>query len=374
MRWSRRSSRFFGREFAPGTCSQQPSRCSGSIDLSDGFVFNCYRPGELLCCNFLIFGKNNNMRILTILMGFAGAVLMASPVSAQVLYGSQGGAQGGSGGSLVTLDTADASATLIDVPFGGAGMPGIEFLLDGRLFAVSSVNHGQELDTAYLLEINPTTGALINSQPLLDDVGNGCAFADLAVHPTTGVLYALAANQSSLGDRCGDAGGSTGGLLGTIDTATGIYTIIGRDAQFANQAGGIAFAPDGTLYFTTAWSSDDMLHTLDPATADVLSSTALTAGGNSFGLSWHPTENRLYGTFNLTSDQALVTIEPDTGAVTEVGSTDLRYLGIAFERGPAGPAAPAVSIPIGFAGWWLVLALLMTIVGLRFLPRNRTVA
>lgn len=113
-----------------------------------------------------------NVRALSVL---AAAALMAAPAAAQVLYGSQGGAGSSDGGRLVVLDTADASATLVGVPFDGVGLPGIEFLADGRLVAVSSVAHDEELDTAYLLEIDPDTGALISSVPLLDSDGNGCA-------------------------------------------------------------------------------------------------------------------------------------------------------------------------------------------------------
>lgn len=285
-------------------------------------------------------------------------LFLAAPLSAQTLYGSQGGAQGGDGGRLVILDTDDASATLVGTPFDSVGMPGIEFLQDGRLVAVSSVNHSEELDTSYLLELDPHTGALLSSQPLLDSDGNGCAFGDIAMHPGTGVLYGIAANQSSLGTRCG-VGGSTGGYLATIDPATGIYTTVGRDAEFGNASGGIAFGPDGTLYFTAAWASDDTLYTLDPATADVLSTTDLTPGGSYFGLAWDPTENQLYGSYDWGPDAPiLVTIEPASGSVTVIGDTDFNYMGIAFSRGVS---AQPIAVPMGSYGFLGLLAFLLAL-------------
>lgn len=315
-----------------------------------------------------------NYRILGVL---AAGLLLTAPVSAAELFGSQAGAQGGDGGRLVKLDSSDASTTLIGVPFGGVGLPGIEFLADGRLVAVSSVNHDEELDTAYLLEIDPATGAVSNSLPLLDSDGNGCAFGDIALQPNTGVLFAMTVNQGnndSVLDRCGvgtGTFGSTGGHIATIDPATGVYTIIGRDPGLVNIAGGIAFAPDGTLYFTSAWEEDDMLHTLDPATGEVLTSSSLSPGGNFFGLAWHPEEDRLYGSFDLfaVDNNQLATIDPGTGNVTLVGLTEFVYHGLAFRS-----TATPLPVPVGSFGWLLLLAVLMAAVAARVLVRRRGVA
>lgn len=312
----------------------------------------------------------------------AVSVLLSAPAAAQVLYGSQGGGGVGSGGSLVVLDTTDASAALVGVPFGGVGLPGIAFLPDGRLFAVSSVNHGEALDTAYLLEINPDTGALISSQPLLDGDGNGCAFGDLAVQPGTGILFAMAANQSSLGSggRCGLGGGfGTGGYLATIDPDTGIYTMIGRDPDLGgggNASGGIAFGSDGTLYFTTAWLNDNTLRTLDPSTGTALTSIALDGDSNFFGLAWHAGEGRLYGSFNCCNQslgRVLAVIDPVAGTVNPVGVTDVAYNGLAF-RGDPEPTITPLPVPVGSLGWLLILAVLMLLAAASGLVRRRRVA
>jgi WD40 repeat protein len=296
-------------------------------------------------------------RALLVAATLSGLVLAAPGAIAQDLFGSTGGG-GADPGSILAVDASDGTSVVLDSPFGGSGLAGIAFAPDGRLFAVSSVDNPEDTNTAHLLEINPATGGLISDLgPMLDSGGNGCAFMDLSFQPGTGTLFAITSNQSDVGVRCG-IGGSTGGHLATVNLTTGEYTIIGRDASFGNSAGGLAFAPDGTLYFTPMWDGNGTLYTLDPGTAEILDSVALSSENDYAGMAWHPSENTLYASFNF-SQEILVRIDPATGTVTEVGETqDRRIMGIDFQGAPQ-PQQPALAVPAMSWLGLLALALLL---------------
>lgn len=301
---------------------------------------------------------------------FAFMSLVSGSAMAQDLLASTGGGGGGSvdAGSIVLVDTGDASGTVLSTPYNGTGMPGIAFANDGRLYAVTGVNNG-EVDTAQLLELDPATGDLISVVgDLFDDSGNGCAFMDISFHPNTGELYAMVANNSAIGTRCGVGGGS-GGYLATIDLATTEYTIIGRDPSFDNVSGGIAFAPDGTLYFSPAWESSQELHILDIADGTVASSIALSEDRAFTGLAWHPSENLLYAGYDWSnSERTLSTIDPSDGTIVNIGTTEDRVLmGLAFRGQP--PQAPALAVPAFSGSASLVLMMLIALFGLVIVRR-----
>ena len=73
---------------------------------------------------------------------------------------------------------------------------------------------------------------------VINDNGTPLSIGDLSFQPGTGVLYGITSNTFS-----------PGGLLYTINLTTAAATFIG-DAQ-SGAGGGIAFAPNGTLYQTS---------------------------------------------------------------------------------------------------------------------------
>lgn len=107
-----------------------------------------------------------------------------------------------------------------------------------------------------------------------------------------------------------------GGLLFRINTATGVATLVGNTGTGAG--GGIAFAPDGTLYQTAYHHNFDFfaLNKLDPNTGAVLSSVPLPTYFDGLGV--RP-DGTLFAT-PVASDQ-IFTLNPLTGAATFVGAT-----------------------------------------------------
>jgi WD40 repeat protein len=181
-------------------------------------------------------------------------------------------------GGLVTVDPATLGAPATPSPYsttpGGTTLVGdsydtpddgyllgLDFAPDGRLFAstcdASYCPEGQ----SRLLEIDPTTGASTDIG-LIHDATDALDIYDLAFQPATGVLYGI---SDFLGSSCY-------ACLYTIDTATALATLVADPGIGA--AGGLAFAPDGTLYLTTNFptvGSNFDLYVLDPSTGAVLS-------------------------------------------------------------------------------------------------------
>ena len=121
---------------------------------------------------------------------------------APILYGGLGGHGVSSGpqestndGALVIVDQANGSTTVVGHPQGVQRISGLAFGLDGTLFAATQAGGGfpppPGPDTSSnLIRINRDNGALISSVPIRDGA-TPLSIADLAVHPTTGVLYGV---------------------------------------------------------------------------------------------------------------------------------------------------------------------------------------
>jgi WD40 repeat protein len=181
-------------------------------------------------------------------------------------------------GALVTVDVASLGPPATPSPFstapGGTTLVGdayntpddgyllgLDFAPDGSLFASTC-------DTGYcpegesrLLEIDPTTGTSTEIG-LIHDTTDNLNIYDLAFQPGTGLLYGI---SDFLGSSCF-------ACLYTIDTATAEATLVGDPGIYA--AGGLAFAPDGTLYLTTVYPTVGSyldLYVLDPSTGAVVS-------------------------------------------------------------------------------------------------------
>lgn len=275
-------------------------------------------------------------RTVTQWMVFGAALAWSAMAGAQNMVGVSGGSGGGysNPGSFFIVDQTTGAVTILGTPYGGVGLTGVAVSPSGQVFATTSVTNPD--DTSHLIEINPTTGALVNDiGAMYDASGNGCGIGDLSFQPGTGVLFAVAANQSDVGTRCG-VGGSTGGYLMTVNTSTARYTIIGRDASLDNETGGLGFAPDGTLYFTPGWNAVGVINTLDPATGNILTTQALGSGEGYQGMAVRPSDSTIFVSFrgwSSTYDNRIFTIDPTTGVETVVGDPgdimvqDLEFLG-----------------------------------------------
>jgi hypothetical protein len=232
-------------------------------------------------------------------------------------------------------------------------------------------------DTGQLYTLNPATGAMVqNIGPLNDVAGTNYPITGLAFHPTTAVLYGSTGNNPA----------ATAARLVTINPATGLVTVIGSfNAGPTNSSGtpatmgDLAFDSAGNLY-GVGTIGGPQLYSINIATAQatVIGSTGITSttgGGvdvsHSGVIYGTPTASRfgtydgvtgaytnianpakpsggaygalafdgstLYG-LNVGSGSPpptnLVTIDPTTGAVTNLGSSVASLDAIAFAPVP----------------------------------------
>jgi hypothetical protein len=256
----------------------------------------------------------------------AGAFLLltagAAGADPLVLYGGNG--NDGNGGALVTINPTTGAGTLVGTPVPGRGLSGLAFLSNTELFGstVSGFN-----GSSTLIRINPDTGALIGTAVPITAGGVAISIGDLAVQPGTGVLFGLRSNEDPF---------KLGGRLYTIDPTTGVATLVGSTGAVVG--GGIAFAPNGTLYQTTLLNGTPVLNTLNPATGAVLTSVPDSFFFEGLGVS---PDGTIFGT---DGGDTIFTINPTTGAPTFVGNTGTGHASDLDFR-PAVVLPPAVPEP-----------------------------
>jgi hypothetical protein len=209
--------------------------------------------------------------------------------------------------------------TLYDInPLTGAasnprstGIPGAIGLVwgaDGFLYTVTA---GNQTESA-LYQIDPVTG---NAQ-MIGHLGIGYVYeGDLAVNPTTGVLY-----------------GIDGMKLFTVSFTTGAATIIANYNYTSVDYSYLGFDDAGTLYAIddtiTPGQLSTRLVTLDPSTGQVLTTRILTpALGGDGGMDFNPATGLFYVVDGkelgspYAGANALYTLNPATGALNLVGPT-----------------------------------------------------
>ena len=272
---------------------------------------------------------------LQIAAAFSSIFLLTSPVSADtILYGGNGG-QIGTGGSpssinngwLVEIDQSNGVVNPIGHPAGVARLTGLAFLSSDLLYGTTigkavtpPVLPGQPM-TSTLIQIDPDTGALMATVgPITAGVsGPAIAISDLAAQPGTGTLYGIEAVDPSLSSN-------PLGNLYSIDKTTAVATLIGSTGS---RFGSLAFAPDGTLYLSSAnfdvlGNFDNFqLETVDPVNAAILS--ALPAADFYSALAFRASDGMLVGGDGALGN--LVTIDPTTAKETPIGNTGLNFVG-----------------------------------------------
>jgi len=183
---------------------------------------------------------------------------LAFDESTGILYGISSA----SGGALYTIDPATGAGQYV----GHTSIPYAHGLAidpaTGVLYATSWISD--------LYSINPGTGSATMIGPL------GYAnITALDFDPTTGVLYGAYSYANS------------DGFLLTIDTATGLATLVDTTHRFA----GIAFDHFGQLYGVDNRSMatiDSALYAIDKHTAEATYIGELTGRGNVLGLDLSP--------------------------------------------------------------------------------------
>jgi hypothetical protein len=245
-------------------------------------------------------GRNSMKRTLRGLVAGICLLLTAGTATAVVMYGGNG--NDGSAGALVTIDQTTGQGTLVGTPVPDVALSGLAFNSNTDLF-------GSTIDglssTSTLIRINPDTGTLLATVGPITVAGVPISIGDLSFQPGTGVLYGLRSNADPA---------KLGGRLYTINTTTGVATLVGSTG--ATVGGGIAFAPNGTLYQTTlTLLGVPVLNTLNPATGAVITSVPDTLFFDSLGI-------RPDGTiFASDGNDTIYTINPTTGTPTLIGLT-----------------------------------------------------
>jgi hypothetical protein len=283
---------------------------------------------------------------LHLAFGFSSMLFCASIAhGASILYGGNGGHQSLQGsplsinnGSVVTVDQATGVVTLVGHPTGVNRLSGIAFAGPDLLFGSTLGGGGfpdfpPQPNTSHLIQINPDSGALVSDiGPVTDGVGGpGIAIADLAIQPGTGVLFGLESTEAEGGTK------TQLGNLYAINRTTGIASLVGTTGS---QNASLAFAPNGTLYMTTASINPDdpsgpfidvNVDTVDPSTGKILTSVPTSMFWTA--LAFNSDTGLLFGGTGGGNDLASVsgdifTIDPATGNVVDhISNTGLNFVG-----------------------------------------------
>lgn len=241
------------------------------------------------------------------------------------------------------------------------------------LFAASAAGGAGELYT-----LDPTTGAMVLDIGALNDVtGANYGVTGLAFNPITGVLYGSSSNSnattrarlitidintalvteiglfnagpvngsgvpSTMGDIAFDAAGNLYGVgtiggpqLYSINTTTGQATVIGSTGLTSTTGGGLAISSGGVFYGTP---TSTRFGTYDSGTGAFtnIANPTKPVGGAYAGLAFNGS-GTLYG-LNLGAGSPppshLVTIDPLTGNVTDLGESVGSLDAIAFQAVP----------------------------------------
>jgi hypothetical protein len=219
--------------------------------------------------------------------------------------------------------------------------------------------------TGELYIINPANGALVQDVGPLNDAGAvNYPITGLAFNPITGVLYGSTGNNptataarlvtinpasglvtvvgsfnagptnssgtpATMADIAFDAAGnlygdgSIGGpQLYSINTSTGQATVIGTTGLTSTTGGGLAISGGGLFYGTPTASRFGTYNSTTGAYTDIANPTKPAGGG--YGALAFGDGGVLYG-LNVGSGSPppthLVTIDPATGAVTDLGAS-----------------------------------------------------
>ena len=216
---------------------------------------------------------------------------------------------GPNAGHLLRIDPTSGRGGSVGQISSTVGLGGLGFLLDGGLIATD-----RSSGASRLLYLRRDASVVWDAGPIADGATT-VLVSDLAVHPTTGVIYALS-----------DEPAGTGTLF-TVHPATAVATRIGSTPLLAAERnGGIAFA--GTTLTMTTRAASARLLTINPATAAALTSAALDAP-DTLTLAARPSDQQL---FAVREGGALIEIAA-SGATTHLGTSGAGEPGaIAFAR------------------------------------------
>jgi hypothetical protein len=257
-------------------------------------------------------------------------LLIAARAEALTLYASTAA---GAAGELYTLDASTGAVTQDVGPLND--MNSVNYPITGLAFQphtgalLGSTGNSNSATAAMLVKINPATAQVIVIGPFnagpVNAGGTPATMSDLAFD-SAGILYGI---------------GSIGGPnLYTINTSTGQATLVGSTGLTSTSGGGLAISAAGVFYGTPTSTRYGTYNSVTGAytniTAPALPAgvgayTALDFNGSVlFGLNTGPSPPSPPPTH-------LVTIDPTTGIVTDLGASLDSLDAIAFQPPAALP-------------------------------------
>lgn len=166
---------------------------------------------------------------------------------------------------ILVVDQANGTGTLVGefaTTDYQVAVTGLAFDSAGRLFG-STTSDFEGPNPFTLIRIDPLTGKQVAVIGTIRTEEHYLVILDLAIQPGTDLLFGTAWN---LGTNTSD--------LYIIDKTTALATFVGNTGVMGVT---LAFGPDGTLYQTSFGDWEHVrafLHTLDPTTAAVLTTSA----------------------------------------------------------------------------------------------------
>jgi hypothetical protein len=278
-------------------------------------------------------GAEVHMKRVVVRTGVAVALLFLSTyacLAAPILLGGIGFGSQQNRGRLTVINEATGGGTLLPGAGAGAnaGLNGLTFDLTGALYGSAIGNPvfaDPAVDDPMLVKLDPVTGALISSVPITFS-GDPLEVVDLAAQPGTGLLYAASFTSTIPGTS-----------IYTINKSSGEATLVGATGAIGVT---LAFAPDATLYMSSATFSEagaqtgSFLSTVNPLTGAILTTVPIAPqpSGNFIhvgGLGVRPTDGALFAAAreaNVAQRGDIYTLST-TGVATRVGSTGVGEVG-----------------------------------------------
>jgi hypothetical protein len=257
------------------------------------------------------------------MVALAAALLVPWRANAQAfqLFGAIGSNE--VDGTLYSIDPATAFATAIGpVTVGGTGVPITGLAVHpttGVLYAVTA--NGENLP-GRLLTVNKTTG-VATSIGSLGIAGTNCGGG-------SGIVGDISFTSSGVLYGAGPCGPSNNGNLYTIDLTTGAATFVGAINHGTTRTGfGLSFLPlfkGPQQLFVFPESVQKNMYQIDPTNGAIINTVTLSSGiGNDSinAATTDPTGTLLLGVMSNRSGSpttnSLVSVDPATGAITTIG-------------------------------------------------------
>jgi hypothetical protein len=255
------------------------------------------------------------MSKLSLVFGLLAAYSQVQANTIPVLYGGIGRGSAVNAGAVIIVDQTTGAGTVVGNPAGTGGLTGLAFDPGlGLLFGTSNNNTTFEGGTSQLLRIG-LAGDLIGSPVNVTDAGSPIGLNDLAIQPSTGLLYGTSIITTTFTNT-----------IYTLDKVTGVATFVGNTGITGAT---LAFAPNGNLYMTSAEFNPDgsflagFLNTVDPLTGAVLSTSAPFTTAHVGGLAVRP-DGVIFASGGMPGD--IYTLSP-SGTETLVGLTGVGGVG-----------------------------------------------